>query len=1090
MQRQNARPTRRLLAAAIPAAAWVFLAVASAVLSPPVSSSAFAAEDADDQYAVAAGLYDRQQWKLAAEEFRRFLEANPNHQKAGEALFFLGESLLQSAQADQSAGRAKEARDGFEQADALFREYLRRSGDGSLARQAMFRSAEMAYFLGKSDAAREQLEAFLAKYSNDRLGAYVLPYLGDLALGRDDFAEAERRFRQGLEGFPEGPLQDDCRYGLARALDRQGHVAEAERLYLGLSGKLASPLADDARFHLGALQYAAGRFDEAAETFAALEQDFPASSWNAQARLGRAWALMKLLRRDQAKPLLESLAADPSVGLQARYWLGLIQKADGDAPAAAATLLDAANAAGDDPLAPAMRFHAGDALLLGGQVEAAAREFDAVVVWHDGNHEWLDDALCGKLRAAIKAGDPTAVDRAAAEFDRRAAKSPLRAEVQTLLARSLLERQRPDEAAALLEPLIAPEGFDQRSLERRFLLALAYERTKRQAHALDVLRPVVEKATGTLKADALLRVGSLRVAAGQYAEAVRALESFLATNPSGDSLLKALGELAVCRARLGQLDEAKQLYAQLERQYPNHPLLAALTAQLAEAAYDANDARWAEQLFAQLAQAAAPTTSPSGPPATAGPSVPGATGSAPGESAATPGASTPGATASGPRTPASPTTPATAPPSAQDIPALMGLAWSRFKAGNLAEAAQAFGRVLDADPPPDVMAEAAFAQGRILERLEKPDGALAMYDRVVAEGAGTPQHPEAIYFAARLRDQLQQDREAAALYERLDREYPKFERRDAVLYQWAWARRDLGEAAEADRLFERLRAEFPGSRYAADAVYRLAETAYLAKDYDKSQALLDGLLSGQAEPQTRQYARYLLGQIAIARQQWDEVERQFQEYVREFPSGPQRSVADFWIAESYYRRKQYDVAGERFDQLARATEGRRDAWLGMIPLRRAQVLAQKQRWGEALAIASKIAKDYPNFEQQFEADYVVGRCLAARADFEGARAALGRVLDAPAARRTETEAMARWMIGETYFHQKNYEAAIREFIALEVLCAFPTWQAAALLEAGKCRELLGEREEARKLYTRIVKLYPDTEAAKLARPRLENPPPG
>ena len=40
--------------------------------------------------------------------------------------------------------------------------------------------------------------------------------------------------------------------------------------------------------------------------------------------------------------------------------------------------------------------------------------------------------------------------------------------------------------------------------------------------------------------------------------------------------------------------------------------------------------------------------------------------------------------------------------------------------------------------------------------------------------------------------------------------------------------------------------------------------------------------------------------------------------------------------------------------------------------------------------------------------------------------------------------MAQWMIGETYFHQKNYDAAIRAYLELEALYAFPTWQAAAL----------------------------------------------
>jgi TolA-binding protein len=80
------------------------------------------------------------------------------------------------------------------------------------------------------------------------------------------------------------------------------------------------------------------------------------------------------------------------------------------------------------------------------------------------------------------------------------------------------------------------------------------------------------------------------------------------------------------------------------------------------------------------------------------------------------------------------------------------------------------------------------------------------------------------------------------------------------------------------------------------------------------------------------------------------------------------------------------------------------------------------------------------------------------------------------------------MIGETYFHQKNHEAALREYLKVEILYAYPTWQAAALLQAAKCRDLLGEPGEADKLYTRLTKEHPGTEFAKEAARRMAIPP--
>jgi len=48
----------------------------------------------------------------------------------------------------------------------------------------------------------------------------------------------------------------------------------------------------------------------------------------------------------------------------------------------------------------------------------------------------------------------------------------------------------------------------------------------------------------------------------------------------------------------------------------------------------------------------------------------------------------------------------------------------------------------------------------------------------------------------------------------------------------------------------------------------------------------------------------------------------------------------------------------------------------------------------------------------------------------------------------------------------------------------PQWQAAALLQAGKCHELIGQWDEAVKLYSQILQDYPTTRVADKAAARL------
>jgi TolA-binding protein len=80
--------------------------------------------------------------------------------------------------------------------------------------------------------------------------------------------------------------------------------------------------------------------------------------------------------------------------------------------------------------------------------------------------------------------------------------------------------------------------------------------------------------------------------------------------------------------------------------------------------------------------------------------------------------------------------------------------------------------------------------------------------------------------------------------------------------------------------------------------------------------------------------------------------------------------------------------------------------------------------------------------------------------------------------------MAQWMIGETYFHQSNYAAAIRAYYRVDALYDQPHWRAAALLQAAKCHELNDQWKAAHQLYAQLRNDYPKTTFADEATKRL------
>jgi TolA-binding protein len=967
------------------------------------------ADEVEDDYTVAAVQYQRKQWKFAAEGFEAFLKRYPDHARANQSRFFLAETLIQLGRIEEAAAR--------------FKEYLDRDSTGQYARPALFRWGESAYLLGKNDQAKPLLEQFLAKYPDDKLDAYVLPYLGNLSLGAKDLAGAERCFRQCLKQYPQGHLQDDCRLGLAQALERQGNRDEAERLYLAVAAKTSSPLAEDAQFHLGATQYAMGKFAEAISTFDAFETRLAQSRWRPTVRLGRGWALVKLNRLAEAVPVFTSIVADPQVGFQARYWLGLTQKAQKDYPAAAKTLLAAAAQDPKSPLAATIRFHAGDALLRAGDTARAAEQFDGALAAAGTDEALAADALHGKAQAALKAKDQATLDRVTADFAKRFPNSPLAVDMRRISARSLLEYKQFAPAAEILKPMVdaRPDGKGEQELEDRYLLALAYEGMGRTQDALRLVTPVLTASPGQLQANAQLAQGSLLVALNKHAEAIPSLEAFLATQPTGEPAIKCLGELSICYAKTKQVDKAKKFYGELIQKHPTSDVIVPVTAQMADAAFDAGELEWSRRLFEWLNQSA---------------------------------------------------------PS-RDVEAnsLAGVGWTQFKAGQWKEAAASFAEVLQKNPPPALAVEMALVRGKSLEKLSSFDGALAMYGLVIDKYPQSVQMPEALWAAARVHDRLKQVQAAAALYERLSKEYPQFPKIDEVLYWWAWDLDDLGHKEQSTATFQRILKEHPQSVLVWDATYRLASRACDQHDYSRAKELIGSVLQGKPTAEIRKNSLYLLGQIAMEQQKYDESRQAFGTLLAEFSDADCRAKALFGVAEAYYREQRFAEVIPRLQSLAHETANRSEPWMASIHLRLAQALSLKQRWNEAYLAASKIQKQFPGYLAQYEADYVMGWSMANQAEFEQARDSYRKVLRNPTAERTETAAKAQCMIAETFYHQKNWQEALREYMKVEILYDFPYWQSISLIQAAKCHEALGERKEAMALYQQVVEKYPKTEQA-------------
>ena len=375
------------------------------------------------------------------------------------------------------------------------------------------------------------------------------------------------------------------------------------------------------------------------------------------------------------------------------------------------------------------------------------------------------------------------------------------------------------------------------------------------------------------------------------------------------------------------------------------------------------------------------------------------------------------------------------------------------------------------------------------ERDGRHDAALAAYRKLLQQHTSHDQvHAETLRRAAKLHDRLAQSREALALYQKFLAEYPNSLRTAEVLMATAWLHDRLDQPTQAAENFSLLHANFPQSPQAVEAAYWLARTVADTGDREQAIRYVEWLLAREAlpaeHPQWWGKTLCLKCQLLSDQGKWQQINTMVESIQGRLDEGPLNTKLEFWAAEAAFRLKEYDTARERFTALQPKTLGIGKTWTGMIPLRRAQLAARKQQWSIVLKILDQFEREHPEFELDYEIDYLRGRALAGRGNMTAARKFYRRVLDNRAATETEAATMAGWMTGETYFHQHDYPRARAAYQAVMEKTKLPEWQSRAALQAGKCWELEQQWDEAADIYASALKRWPDTKTDSQLESRL------
>ena len=331
--------------------------------------------------------------------------------------------------------------------------------------------------------------------------------------GEKRYGDAAAAFQQLLAGKPDSSGTERVLFELAAVQSLDGRKAEAEKTFRTLVGRFpGGPRAAEAWFEIGESQWAAGRWDEAAQAYAA-----------------------------SIKAASAVKGGPPALPEQARHKLGWAHAMKKDHAAAAAAFADQVAAHPAGPLAADGRAMLGESLFQAGKyAEASAALAKAL---EDPGRLSSDDL---RGLAAVRASEAAAM------------------------------QEKWSDSLAFADRLVVAQPKSAYAAQARYAAAWARQNLGRLDEALQAYREVADASRSELAARARMMEGEVLFEQGKHRDAIKSFfkaaygfgekEAPAAYHPWQ---AQATFEAARCFEVLEKPDQARKLYAELVERYPD-----------------------------------------------------------------------------------------------------------------------------------------------------------------------------------------------------------------------------------------------------------------------------------------------------------------------------------------------------------------------------------------------------------------------------------------------------------------------------------------------------------------------------------------
>ncbi|HEY3245885.1 MAG TPA: tetratricopeptide repeat protein [Phycisphaerae bacterium] len=1019
--------------------------------SPP-ASDASAAELRE--YYSGNGLLQRGLYELAAVEYRKFLTAHAEHEKAPIAHYGLAVCLFRTQQYDAALvelnplaarqefayaaevavmlGQAQLAQQHYDPAIEAFERVLRDFSKHELAADAAAELAEALCLKGDGERAIQQCQQFAARWPESPLRARTEFFHALALMNQRQFGGAAERFAAVLKQYPKGQLTERIPLLLAQCQHNSGALDQAAAQYRRVIDQADARSLPEALLGLGSLLLTQHRPVDAGAVLDQFLEKFSNSAAAPAARVQRGRAWFDQGQFDRALACFEAVGgADADIADDAAYWIAKCKLRQEQFADAADRLAQAINQFSRSELLPEMLYDRAVALTRAGRHEAAVKSLETF-------RERFPQHALGAAALQLLAVTEQRQQRYSAsavrcrEFLAAYPRHELTSAVFFLLAENLFLQGELEQAAESYRQFLEQFPGDSQVPAVTFRLGLALNRLQRYDEAL----PLLTESAATAGKDpvfraALLALGDVYFQRSEWKSAERYLSEYLATDPSAPAADDALLKLGLAQERQNRHDQALKSFDELLQRFSESP-------QHLQALFERGQVLVALQQFDQAAEAFERVLSEA--------------------------------------------------PDSRFAPyALNHLGAIALQRKQFDQAAQRFERAAASAADGELSGEAAFQRAAALMAAQDYARAEEVFTAFLDQNPNHPRAPQARAQRAIALSRLNRPADALKAIKQVEEAGGNLDDslRSALRYEQAWCLRELGRGGEAAESYRQLLDDKGSSELNAHALLELAGIEFGAKRYDEAAKLLRRLRSAiQSDAsgvprELQEPAAYRLATCEYELHHFAESLELFEEFIAKFGSSPLIPSASFLCGDACMQTGKHERAIGHLQRVVEQYPS--DAACGPSLLRLGECLAERQRWAASEKTYAEFLDRFPENEQWFAARFGLGWARENQNHYDEALEAYQQVV---ARHKGPTAARAQFQIGECLFAKEKYEQAAAELLKVDILYAYPEWSAAALYEAGRCFEKMSKSAEARAQFKTVVEKFKDTRWAEMAAKQL------